>query len=84
MYSLCVIMWLTHRQQAQRGEGGGGVVLWLSAAVKLCERWLQTLITSYADHMFTGINLGLESGFGIYLLCVRGLCYLSWYLTIGT
>lgn len=80
MYSLCVIIWLTHRQQAQRG----GVVLWLSAAVKLCERRLQALFTPYADHMFTGINLGLESGFGIYLLCVLGLCYLYWDLTIGT
>lgn len=30
---------------------------------------------SYADHMFTGINLGLRSRFGIYLRCVLGLCY---------
>lgn len=68
-----------------KGLGGlGGVVLWLSAAVKFCERHAQTLFSSCADHMFAGINLGPESGFRIYLLCELGLCYLSRELTIGT
>lgn len=41
----------------------------------------QTLFNSFADHMFTGINLGPESGLRIYLLWEPGLCYLSWELT---
>lgn len=55
----------------------------LSAAVKCSERLPQTLLTSYADHMFTGINLGLRSEFGIYSLWLLGLCYYG-LLTMGT
>lgn len=80
-------MWLTHNQLGcWRGVDlrGSGVVLLLSAAVKFCESRAQTLFTSYADHMFTGINLGPESEFRIYLLCKLGLCYLSRELIIVT
>lgn len=43
-------------------EGGGGLhACWQSAAVKFCCRQAQTLFSSYAGHMFTGINLGPES-----------------------
>lgn len=66
------------------GRGGGEFVLRRSAAVRFCARRAQTLFTSYADHMFTGINLGPEWGFRIYLLCEPGLCYLTRELTIGT
>lgn len=43
-----------------RGEEGKVRVCWPSAAVKFCERRVQTLFTSHAGHMFTGINLGPE------------------------